>query len=531
MRRWNGWGDDTVKFPLSNSMRKFLNLHLGEAKPLADATLQEVIDKVPQSRLPSHPLINTQSEERIRHACGQSVPDWISMRSGNFSSIPDGVAFPTDSDEVKELLQWADTNNVIVIPYGGGTSVVGHLTFNDPTRPCLSLSLEKINGLMDLDRESLLARFGAGVRGVDLEKALSPHGFILGHYPQSFEYSTLGGWVATRSSGQQSLHYGRIERLFAGGKVETLKGTLDLPVFPASAAGPDVKDFILGSEGRFGVITEAIVKVKPKPEFEEFRSYMFSNWEQAQEAVRDLLKASLPLSMVRLCNAKETEAQMLLAGHPMLVYLLNKWLKFRKVDSGKCLLILGFTGSKEICQLEKNQVARVFKKFKTVSLGSSMGEKWKSKRFQVPYLRESLWEAGYVVDTLETACIWPKVNGMVFAIENALEQGLRSINEKVYAFTHLSHLYPQGSSVYTTYIYRVGSTYEETLNRWKQLKTAASKAIVKEGGTISHQHGVGKDHRPYLVEEKGKIGIEAIESLGNYFDPNHLLSPGNLFEG
>lgn len=530
MRKWNGWGDDTVKFPLSNSMKKFLSLHLGEGQPLKDATLQEVLEKVPPSRLPSHSLIETDPEVRVRHACGQSVPDWIAMRSGNFPSIPDGVAFPINSEQVKELLFWAEQHRINVIPYGGGTSVVGHLSFSDIEHPTLSLSLEKMNSLIDLDRESLLAKFGAGTRGIDLENSLLAHGYILGHYPQSFEYSTLGGWIAARSSGQQSLYYGRIERLYAGGKVETLQGTLDLPVFPASAAGPDVKDFVLGSEGRYGVITEAIVKIRPKPEYEEFRAYMFSNWEKAQEAVREIVRSNIPLSMIRLCNAKETEAQMLLAGHPMLVYLLNKWLKFRKVDAGKCLLFLGFTGSKELCELEKNKVSKIFKKLKPVSLGTSMGDKWKAKRFHVPYLRETLWEAGYVVDTLETACIWPKVNGMVFAIENALEQALRSINEKVYAFTHLSHLYPQGSSVYTTYIYRMGPTYQDTLNRWNQLKSAASRAIVKEGGTISHQHGVGKDHKPYLVSEKGDVGLGALESLGNYFDPQHIMSPGNLFE-
>ena len=531
MKRWNGWGSKEVKYPLSGKMINFLHKNLGSCKPLPDCTLDEALAKIPKSRFPNNrpSLIGIDPEIRLRHSCGQSVPNWLSMKSGKFNAYPDGVAFPKSNEHVRLLLDWCKANQIKVIPYGGGTSVLGHVDPMQGQTPVLTISLENMNQLIDLDKESCLARFGAGITGIDLEEQLRPSGYLLGHYPQSFEYSTLGGWIATRSCGQQSIRYGRIEKLFAGGRVETLEGTLDIPAFPASAAGIDIRDLMLGSEGRVGVITEAIVRISPIPYREEFYAFFFRNWQQGLNAVRDLNQSGVPLAMLRLSNAKETHAQLMLGGHSSVVYCLEQWLRLKGAYQDKCMLLIGLAGSKDLFNTAKSQSFKVIKQYKGIYIGTLLGNAWKKNRFRVPYLRESLWEAGYVVDTLETACIWPKVNNMVNAIEYALEDGLTSMGEKVYAFTHLSHSYPQGSSVYTTYLFKVGKSYEETLQRWQKLKAAASKAIVGIGGTISHQHGVGKDHVPYLESEKGPIGIGAIRTLCGYFDPNHLLSPGNLY--
>ncbi|MDX1696247.1 MAG: FAD-dependent oxidoreductase, partial [Ketobacteraceae bacterium] len=222
MRRWNGWGDDANDFPLKKSAKDFLVEAIGDGKPLPDASFADVEAKVPPSRLPEeHPLISTDKGDRIRHARGQSFPDWLAMRSGDFGLFPDGVAFPEDASQVRELLQYARDKNLEVIPYGGGTSVVGHINPEDTNRPVLTIDMGRMNQLLDLDRESNIATFGAGTPGPMVESQLAAHGYTLGHFPQSWELSTIGGWVASRSSGQQSLRYGRIEQLFAGGSIET----------------------------------------------------------------------------------------------------------------------------------------------------------------------------------------------------------------------------------------------------------------------------------------------------------------------
>ncbi len=242
MRRWNGWGDEATVVELPAHGAAFLENLVGSGQRLKDATLEQVLAQVPESRLSlRHPLISVDAEVRVRHARGQSLPDWLAMRSGEFGVFPDGVALPETAAQIRELMAWAREQDAIVIPYGGGTSVAGHINPVESAKPVLTLSLERMTQLLDLDEQSQIATFGPGANGPQVEAQLRARGYTLGHFPQSWELSTLGGWVASRSSGQQSLRYGRIEQLFAGGKVETFAGTLEIPTFPASAAGPDLR--------------------------------------------------------------------------------------------------------------------------------------------------------------------------------------------------------------------------------------------------------------------------------------------------
>ena len=530
MRRWNGWGDEHTNFPLKPSARQFLMDLIGPGKRLPDAGLADVLAQVPPSALPEHPLIVTDAETRVRHARGQSLPDWLAMRSGEFGLFPDGVAFPDSAEQVRELLQFALQHGVEVIPYGGGSSVVGHINPLPGDKPVLTISLANLNRLLHLDRESQIATFGAGTPGPLVESQLKPMGFTLGHFPQSWELSTIGGWVASRSSGQQSLRYGRIEQMFAGGSVETPKGTLEIPTIPASSAGPDVREMILGSEGRMGIITEVKVRVTPLPEQESFHVVFFPNWNEAVNAVRTLIQKKIPLSMMRVSNARETWTQLQLAGHPGAIALLERYLGLRGAGSDKCMFTFGLTGSKKFCATALELAKPVIKEHGGIATGTLLGKKWEENRFRSPYLRHGLWETGYAVDTLETAVDWNKVTPTLQAIENALNHGLDDEDEKVHVFTHLSHVYPQGSSIYTTYVFRCADTYADTLTRWKKLKGAASQQIVRHGGTISHQHGVGVDHAPYLSAEKGELGIAAIKALCNEFDPAGIMNPGKLIQ-
>jgi alkyldihydroxyacetonephosphate synthase len=385
-----------------------------------------------------------------------------------------------------------------------------------------------MSGLLHFDERSGLATFGAGIAGPDLEALLRVRGHTLGHFPQSFEYSTLGGWIATRGSGQQSLLYGRIERLFAGGQLESPAGTLVLPAFPASAAGPDLREIVLGSEGRIGILTEAAVRVSPLPQREEFLGVFFPDFSAGEEAVREIVQARLPLSMLRMSTASETATTLTLAGHEALLGTLERLLAVRGVGEDKCMLIAGFTGRTALVAMARRESLAIARKHGGVCVGRAFGRQWYRSRFRTPYLRNTLWEMGYAIDTLETATDWTGVPAMVEAIETALRTASAEVSERVHIFTHLSHLYPYGSSIYTTYLFRLAPDPDETLQRWQRMKAAASQCIVARGGTISHQHGVGEDHLPYLAVEKGALGIRALRDVCAVFDPASIMNPGKM---
>lgn len=531
MRRWNGWGDDTIDYPLPASAREFLSALVGPASPPTDAELRQVVARVPDSRLAPHPLISTDPVVRVHHARGQSLPDWVALRTGMVDAFPDGVAFPSSGREVRTLVDYACRAGASLIPYGGGTSVLGHINPRPSGAPVLTVDMSRMNRLRRLDELSLLATFEAGVRGPDLEAQLRAQGYTLGHYPQSFELSTLGGWVSTRSSGQQSLGFGRIERLFAGCHLESPAGPLEVLPFPASAAGPDLREMVLGSEGRLGVLTEVTVRISPLPQRDDFHAVFFPQWEHGQEAVRRIVQARLPLSMLRLSTAAETATTLALAGHERIIGALESLLSLRGIGAGKCLLILGFTGAESLVAVARREAIAIVRHCRGVHVGRAFGNQWRKSRFRSPYLRNTLWEMGYALDTLETAAEWSKIDALSEAIEAALTSGLDDIGERVHVFTHLSHVYPYGSSVYTTYLFRIAPDPEETLRRWKVLKSAASRAIIDRGGTISHHHGVGEDHLVYMEAEKGPLGATALRNLCRTFDPTGTMNPGKLVGG
>src|SRR5438105_4074788 len=346
MKRWNGWGEETISGHLSAAATAFLQDVVGVGTPPSDISFAEALAHVPPSKLPPHVLISDDPEERICHARGQSLPDWIALRSGCIDSFPDGVAYPESESQVRDLISYAGEVDAHLIPYGGGTSVVGHINPLAGDKPVLTVDLKRLSRLYTLNETNRLATFGAGITGIVLEAQLRDQGYTLGHFPQSFEYSTLGGWIATRSSGQQSLGYGRIEQLFAGGRVETPTGALILRPYPASAAGLDLREIVLGSEGRLGILTEATVRVRPLPEQEHYQVIFFPVWEQGITAVREMVQGRLPLVLLRLSTALETRTQLALAGHERMLSLLEQFLALRGAGNSKCMLIIGIADQK-----------------------------------------------------------------------------------------------------------------------------------------------------------------------------------------
>lgn len=515
MRRWNGWGETDEDFPLPAEAVSHLEHALGPGSMILDCPLASALESVPAARHPPTAGVSTDPEIRLRHARGQSLPDWIALRSGQIKAYPDGVAFPQSEDDVVRLLEFADRQDLRLIPYGGGTSVVGHINPLPGARPVVTVNLQRMDRLLDLDPVSRLATFQAGVTGPSLERALAPRGMTLGHFPQSFEYSTLGGWVVTRSTGQQSLGYGRIEDLFAGGRLETPAGRIDLSPHPASAAGPDLRHLVLGSEGRLGFLTRATVRIRPRPERERFGARFYRSWEEGLAAVRNEIQAGTRASMLRLSDPSETHTTLLLAGKPSATRWLSGALRLTGSGADPCLLVSASD-------------ARPGGESGAFLVGRSIGNQWRKSRFRAPYLRNSLWEAGYATDTLETAFAWNRLEAGARAVLETLRSGLDDEAERVLAFAHLSHAYLDGASLYATYLFRRHPDPEHTLARWRRLKTAASQALLAHGGTISHQHGVGLDHLAFVEREKGEVGIRALKAAVHACDPRGLMNPGKL---
>lgn len=529
MRRFNGWGDESVHHPVHPLAAAFLRERVGAPTAQRDASLDEVAGSIAASRLESMDGVDTSAMARVFNGVGQSFADWVNVRSARLGRIIDGVASPTDAEGVRSVIEKARERGAIVLPRGGGTSVAGHFAVGDVDRPVIALSMERLSALEHLDEDGNLATFGAGIVGPDIEKKLNARGFTLGHYPQSFELSTLGGWVATRSAGHFSMGYGRIEGLFAGGEMITPRGTMAFAPVPATAAGPDLRQLALGSEGRLGVITSCTVKVRRMPEKQEFSGSFLPSAPAAMACVRELVQQGPPLLMVRLSLPEETRTGLALSGHSgVTAHLLDRYLSLKGVKDDSCLILIGANGSFRNVRSSIAEAHGIIRKHGGVVIGQPAGNKWLHKRFDLPYLRNSLWDMGFGIDTFETALPWNRVSDYTGAVEDAVRKAFAVDNERAHVFTHLSHVYPHGSSVYTSYIFRLAGDPEVNLTRWRRAKSAASETIVRFGGTITHQHGVGRDHRPWVPAEKGPLGMATLEAVVREVDPDGLFDTGNL---
>lgn len=375
MRRWNGWGDDTRDYPAPGALVELLTTTLGAGSPPEDVSLDGALATVAPSRLTESSILSLDPQDRLLHARGQSFPDLVALRSGLVGAVPDGVAHPRSRADVRATLDWAGEHSAQVIPFGGGTSVVGGVTITATDGPVVAVDMGGLSGLANLSRDGQLATFGAGTSGPRIEATLRAAGLTLGHFPQSFELSTIGGWVATRSSGQQSLGYGRIENLFAGGVMECPAGTLDLPVFPASAAGPDLRALVLGSEGRLGILTEATVRIRPVPDVDDVHAVFFPTWDEALDAVREMAQGSTPLSMMRLSTPAETALNLSLAGSSWATDLLDRGLSVRRVAEGRCLLLVGVMGTERQARQRWDAAHAVARRHGGVHVGRSIGRR------------------------------------------------------------------------------------------------------------------------------------------------------------
>ncbi|MEV4106202.1 FAD-binding oxidoreductase [Nonomuraea sp. NPDC049695] len=514
---WSGWGDPAKARELPEQVRRLLRDFLGVRAPGTPAVALESV-RLPPVAL-SEPLLGalaevvgsahvlTSHEARVRHTRGKSTPDLLRVRTGDGSDAPDAVVLPGSHDEVAELLRVCSAERVAVVPFGGGTSVVGGLA---PARSgfagVIALDLGRLDRLRAVDLESLVATFEPGVRAPEAERLLAGHGLTLGHFPQSFEYATLGGFAAARSSGQASAGYGRFDDMVVGLTVATPSGTLDLGRAPKSAAGPDLRQLVLGSEGAFGVITSLRLRVRRAPAERRYEGWRFGTFAEGSAAVRALAQEGPLPTVLRLSD--ETETMIGLA-------------KPEAIGSGGsgCLLIAGYEGA----SVTERQAAAsaVLERAGGEPLGAEPGEAWEHGRFSAPYLRDSLLAAGATVETLETAGFWANLPRLYDAVRLALAGALGS----PLVMCHISHVYETGASLYFTV---VTAQEGDPVAQWERAKAAANAAIVEAGGTITHHHGVGREHRDAYAAELGPVGVSVLQAVKSRLDPAGILNPGVL---
>ena len=518
MRRWNGWGDEADDTRLGAAALAFLEARIGPGVPGDDARLEDVVAAVAPSRLPDDALLFVDPELRVRRARGQSFPDLVATRSGRLGAVPDAVARPSDGAQVRAILDLARAAGARIVPWGGGTSVVGGASVRPAPDPVITVDLAALAGVRALDQSSGLVTVGAGTTGPALASFLRPVGLDVGHEPQSWELATVGGWVAARGSGLRSIGAGRIEQLFAGGTLEAPAGTMEMPPFPASAAGPDLRQLVLGSEGRLGILTDVVLRATPIGDVDRLDAWAIPDWPAAHEAVRAIARTRAGLSVLRVSTPAETATLLAFAGRSRGMAAVESWLRVRRVRGDWSLLLLGTSGSRRVADAARAEAGAILRRNGGVPV-PGIASTWMRTRFRSPYLRNAMWTAGYGADTLETATVWSRVPGLVARLEASIADALTDRGERVHVMTHLSHAYPSGSSLYLTFLFRLAPDPDETLERWRAIKRAASDTIVAEGATISHHHGVGTDHAPYLLAEKGPLGMAALDAIVRTFDP------------
>ncbi|SPT56861.1 Uncharacterized FAD-linked oxidoreductase Rv2280 [Actinomadura madurae] len=524
---WSGWGDPSRAAPLPEPMvgllRDLLGVRPAEAPPVALADVA-----VAEPRLSGDDLtalagivgdggVRADAETRVRHTRGKSTPDLLRIRAGDTSDTPDAIVLPGSHEEVLAVLKACAERRVAVVPFGGGTSVVGGLAprlTGRGARAFIALDLRRMDRLVSLDEVSRTAVLQPGLRGPAAEALLNERGYTLGHFPQSYEWATVGGFAAARSSGQASAGYGRFDDMVAGLTVATPEGSLDLGRAPRSAAGPDLRQLVLGSEGALGVITSVRVRVHPVPEAREYEGWRFASFAEGAAALRRLAQDGPVPAVLRLSDEAET-----------MVGLADPAAVGGGSSAAGCLAVLGFEGTPAQVAARGSAAADALRDAGGEPLGTGPGEKWRHGRFDAPYLRDSLLDVGAFVETLETAAFWSDVPALYEAVRNALIGTLSGAGTPPLVMCHISHVYPSGASLYFTVVSAQG---KDPVEHWDRAKRAANDAIAGAGGTISHHHGVGTDHRDWYAREIGPLGAAVLRAVKDRVDPAGILNPGVL---
>jgi alkyldihydroxyacetonephosphate synthase len=531
--KWWGWGDPAVEatpdaaalgvlrerigklepWPLARSLEEF---ELPAAEPLPRA----LIDAVGEAR------VSSGDEDRLRHATGRGYVDLARLRNGALAAAPDAVVVPPDAEALRRVIDVCAAEGIAIVPFGGGTSVVGGL---EPLRGehgrLVSLDLGALRDV-EVDERSLTARLGAGLRGPEAEAALGRQGLTLGHFPQSFEYATVGGFAATRSAGQASSGYGRFDALVSSVRLLAPAGEVSTLETPHTAAGPALRELVVGSEGVLGVIPEVTVRVRRAPAARRYEAWMAESFEAGAEIVRALAQGPGLPEIIRVSDEEETEGTLALSGPRGLAGgLFERYLGLRSRRGG-ALVIVGFEGEEEHVARRRALTVRALRGGGAAYLGQAAGRAWEHSRYRGPYLRDALMGMGAMVETLETSHTWSRFGELHAAVGTAIREALAGQGTPGLVFCHLSHAYADGASLYFTFISRARRGAE--LEQWAAVKRAASEAIVAHGGTITHHHAVGRYHAPYMEAEVGRTGLEVLRAVKEQLDPAGIMNPRKL---
>ncbi|HEV7483998.1 MAG TPA: FAD-binding oxidoreductase [Solirubrobacterales bacterium] len=530
---WWGWGDPGVSPELDTEALGVLRERIGGLEPwplarqLADFELPEA-EALPQAITDAvgAEAIFSSNEDRLRHASGRGYADLARMRGGALEAAPDAVVLPADIEALRRVLETCATEGIAVVPFGGGTSVVGGVEpLRGPHQRLVSLDLAALRGVA-LDRRSLTATLGAGLRGPEAEAALRAEGLTLGHFPQSFEYATIGGFAATRSAGQASSGYGRFDSLVSSVRLVAPAGEMRTLETPHTAAGPALRELIVGSEGVLGVIPEVTVRVRPAPSVRRYEAWMAESFEAGAEIVRTLAQGPGLPDVVRVSDEEETQGSLALSGPRGLQgKLFGGYLGLRRRRGG-ALVIVGHEGDEESVARRRALTVRALRAGGAANLGEAAGKSWEHGRYQGPYLRDTLMGMGAMVETLETSHTWSRLGELHDAVAIAIHRSLDGQGTPGLVFCHLSHAYADGASLYFTFISR--SRHGAELEQWGEVKRAASEAIVASGGTITHHHAIGRDHAPYMEAEVGRTGLDVLRAVKEQLDPTGIMNPGKL---
>jgi len=544
--KWWGWGDEDIGFdagahpglwPYAKAVlgveEENVNLppvsidavRLREAirheRCLAELRLWMRADQICDSR-----------HERLVHAYGKGLRDLFRMRNGMAEGAPDLVVYPENEHDVLMTIRAAAEHDAVVIPFGGGSNIAGCLERSETHRMVMSLDMRRMRRVLAVDKESLTARIEAGVFGPDLEEQLSGYGLTLGHFPDSFLHSTLGGWIATRSAGMQSDKYGKIEDMVIALRMVTPAGVLATRTVPKSSNGIDVNHLCIGSEGTLGVITEATMQVHPRAESRRTHGYLFLDFESGIEAMHDCVRKECTPSMSRLNDSGKTALSM--AFKPpssklsqamtrvMKSYLQMKGFNFARA----CLMLTTFEGSKGDVTRQHRQVSAIHRRFGAVDLGPSSGKSFESTKYDFPHIRDFLMDRGVTSDVSETATVWSNVVPLYRAASTDLSTAIEESGVKPWVGCHISHSYHSGASLYLTFACQ--QKHGREMQQYLHAKRVVQQSFIDHGATLSHHHAVGTEHLPWLTDDISPVGVLAIAAIKGGLDPGNVMNPGRL---
>jgi alkyldihydroxyacetonephosphate synthase len=547
--KWWGWGREDVGFSHEGqpALGPFIKQHL-------DLDVERVVERppafeslvVPEPALPfalqtaleaavGESNVSLDALDRVVHGRGKSLRDLVRQRHGQFERLPDAVVAPADETEVAAVMRAALDADAVVIPYGGGTSISGSLEPPaDETRPVISIALQRLDRVVEIDDVARLARVQAGIYGPELERQLGERGWTFGHFPDSFTHSTLGGWIATRSSGMQSDRYGDISDLTRAVRVVTPAGLLATRPVPHASTGPSIREMVLGSEGRLGVITEATVHVRRTPASRTILGYLFPNWNEALAAMRDIAASGAEPSVTRVSDSWETQFSFATRKDPTLLdhvksVALKTYLRRRRGYNveNMCLSFIGYEGTERHVGEQRRFVGRIVARHGGLCIGASPGELYDQKKFDTPYIRDFLLDRGALADVSETSAPWSMLRIVYDGVMRAARDAFANLGVTGYIMCHLSHSYHSGACLYFTFAIKPRAGMEPLEQYW-QVKSAIQQAFIDNGATLSHHHAVGTEHAQWLEDDISTPGVVMLRGLFDAIDPGANLNPGKI---